>query len=60
MSQNREPTGRFEATILFSDIRGFTALFDERDPLEALSFANVVLGDTVEAANGTIDTFTDD
>lgn len=54
---------RVNASILFCDIRGFTALFDERDPSEALSFANSViskLADAVESAHGTIDKFTGD
>ena len=55
--------GRHTATILFCDIRGFTALFDQRDPLEALEFANSVLGvlgAVVEKCGGTIDKFTGD
>jgi adenylate cyclase len=57
------PTGRYDATVLFCDIRGFTALFDQRDPLEALGFANsvlAVLGDAVELSGGVIDKFTGD
>ena len=56
-------TGRFDATVLFCDIRGFTKLFDQRDPLEALEFANSVLGElgaVVEACGGTIDKFAGD
>ena len=56
-------TGRFEASILFCDIRGFTSLFDNKDPLEALEFANSVLGElgaVVEACGGSIDKFTGD
>jgi class 3 adenylate cyclase len=58
----REPASGF-ATVLFCDIRGFTSLFDERDPMEALGFANTVLavmGSIVEACGGTIDKFTGD
>ena len=56
-------TGRFDASVLFCDIRGFTSLFDQRDPLEALEFANSVLGElgsVVEACGGIIDKFTGD
>ncbi|RYZ69602.1 MAG: adenylate/guanylate cyclase domain-containing protein, partial [Proteobacteria bacterium] len=44
-------------------IRGFTALFDNRDPIEALTFANTVisrLANEVESCKGTIDKFTGD
>ena len=55
--------GKFECTILFFDIPGFTAIFDERDLLEAMAFANAVLGaigTVVEECNGDIDKFTGD
>lgn len=62
--ENEAPrAGRFPATVLFCDIRGFTTMFDQRDPLEALTFASSVLGalgDVVEANSGTIDKFTGD
>lgn len=32
-----------DGTILFCDIRNFTSLFDDRDPFEAVEFANTVL-----------------
>ncbi|WGL60113.1 adenylate/guanylate cyclase domain-containing protein [Pigmentibacter sp. JX0631] len=34
---------KFNATVLFCDIRKFTTLFDEKPPEEAFSFANYVL-----------------
>lgn len=55
--------GRYEATILFCDIRGFTSMFDSREPEEALRFANTVLSrlaSVVEDSHGTIDKFTGD
>ncbi len=55
--------GLYTATVLFCDIRGFTRLFDDREPGEALKFANAVLGElgsTIEACNGTLDKFTGD
>ena len=58
-----EKAVRIECTILFCDIRGFTALFDQRDPLEAMVFANAVLGTlgaVVEHCHGSIDKFTGD
>lgn len=36
---------RDEATILFLDIRGFSHMFDEHDPMEVLHFANSVLSE---------------
>lgn len=48
---------------MFCDIRGFTELFDQRDPIEAVQFANAVLGElgnVVEACGGTVDKFTGD
>lgn len=63
MYDTDRPSGRYYITALFCDIRGFTSLFDERDPLEALSFANSVLGElgrVVESCNGTIDKFLGD
>ncbi len=52
-----------DATILFCDIRNFTSLFDDKDPNEAVAFANSVLsvlGDTVEQHGGVVDRFTGD
>lgn len=52
-----------EGTILFCDIRNFTSLFDERDPIEAVQFANsvlAVLGEVVEEHGGVVDRFTGD
>lgn len=60
---SRRLPARHLATILFCDIRGFSSLFDERDPMEALDFANSVLselGMVVEACGGVIDKFTGD
>lgn len=57
------PAARYEATVLFCDIRGFTALFDNRDPIEAVTFANTVisrLAAEVESCRGEIDKFTGD
>jgi adenylate cyclase len=54
---------RHEATVLFCDIRGFSSLFDEKDPMDAIDFANTVLeklGLVVEACNGYLDKFTGD
>ncbi|WP_138431191.1 adenylate/guanylate cyclase domain-containing protein [Fodinibius saliphilus] len=54
---------KWEATILFCDIRNFTKLFDEEDPLEAVKFANSVLtelGEEVERQGGKVDRFTGD
>ncbi|WP_148898856.1 adenylate/guanylate cyclase domain-containing protein [Fodinibius salinus] len=54
---------KWEATILFCDIRNFTKLFDEEDPLEAVQFANSVLaelGEEVEKKGGKVDRFTGD
>lgn len=59
---NREAT-RSDATILFVDIRGFSQLFDQRDPMEVFYFANNVLsemGMVVEACGGVVDKFTGD
>lgn len=50
-------------TVLFCDIRNFTSLFDDKDPFEAVEFANsvlAVLGEVVEEKNGTVDRFTGD
>jgi adenylate cyclase len=52
-----------EGSIFFCDIRNFTYLFDEKDPFEAVEFANTVLavlGEEVEANGGTVDRFTGD
>lgn len=51
------------ATVLFLDIRGFSHMFDEHDPMEVLHFANSVLselGMVVEACGGVVDKFTGD
>ncbi|KAB8031012.1 adenylate/guanylate cyclase domain-containing protein [Fluviispira multicolorata] len=34
---------RIVASVLFCDIKNFTSLFDEKDPVEAFAFANYVL-----------------
>ena len=50
-------------TVLFCDIRNFTSLFDDKDPFEAVEFANTVLavlGEVVEENGGTVDRFTGD
>ena len=50
-------------TILFCDIRNFTHLFEEEDPLKAVAFANSVLaelGSVVERGGGAVDRFTGD
>ena len=50
-------------SILFCDIRNFTSLFDDRDPIDAVEFANsvlAVLGETIEDHNGVVDRFTGD
>lgn len=60
--QRRAP-GRYQATIMFLDIRGFSSLFDQHDPIEVLTFANTVLselGMVVEACGGVVDKFTGD
>ena len=52
-----------EGTVLFCDIRNFTHLFDNKDPFEAVDFANnvlAVLGEVVENNHGTVDRFTGD
>lgn len=59
----KRPPSRGEATIMFLDIRGFSSLFDQHDPLEVLQFANTVLselGMVVEASGGVVDKFTGD
>ncbi|MDZ7719152.1 MAG: adenylate/guanylate cyclase domain-containing protein [Balneolaceae bacterium] len=50
-------------TVLFCDIRNFTSLFDDRDPIEAAIFAKNVLakmGRVVEDNRGIVDQFTGD
>lgn len=62
-SLQRRPPARYNATIMFLDIRGFSLLFDQHDPIEVLSFANSVLselGMVVEACGGVVDKFTGD
>lgn len=52
-----------DATVMFCDIRNFTMLFEQIDPIEAVSFANevlAVLGTEVEKKNGVVDRFTGD
>lgn len=54
---------RGEATIMFVDIRGFSQLFDQRDPMDVFNFASNVLsemGMVVEASGGYVDKFTGD
>jgi len=51
------------ATVMFCDIRNFTVLFEKKDPIEAISFANevlAVLGKEVENNRGVVDRFTGD
>jgi len=51
------------ATVMFCDIRNFTMLFEKKDPIEAISFANevlAVLGKEVENNKGVVDRFTGD
>lgn len=46
------------ATILFCDIKNFTTLFDNKDPVEAFTFANYVLsslGEIILKYGGVID-----
>jgi adenylate cyclase len=50
-------------TVLFCDIRNFTHLFEEKDPLKSVTFANSVLaelGTVVERGGGAVDRFTGD
>lgn len=50
-------------TVLFCDIRNFTSLFDNVDPIEAATFAKKVLGTlgrVVEKNQGVVDQFTGD
>jgi class 3 adenylate cyclase len=57
------PAIRGDATIMFIDIRGFSQLFDQRDPMEVFHFANSVLseiGVVVEDCGGVVDKFTGD
>lgn len=51
------------ATVLFCDIRNFTSLFENRDPIDAVRFANevlAVLGNEIEKNGGIVDRFTGD
>ena len=60
---NAQNPEKKEGTILFCDIRNFTSLFDEKDPFEAVAFANnvlAVLGEVVEHNGGAVDRFTGD
>jgi len=60
---NAQNPEKKEGTILFCDIRNFTSLFDEKDPFEAVEFANnvlAVLGEVVEDNGGVVDRFTGD
>lgn len=59
----QDKTLKGDCSVLFCDIRNFTRLFEERDPVEAIKFANSVLsvlGDQVEEMGGTVDRFTGD
>lgn len=50
-------------TVLFCDIRNFTSLFDDVDPIDAATFAKNVLaelGRVVEENHGIVDQFTGD
>lgn len=50
-------------TVLFCDIRNFTSLFDNQDPIDAATFAKNVLaelGRVVEKNHGIVDQFTGD
>lgn len=61
MEQNE--TLKSDCSVLFCDIRNFTRMFEERDPVEAIQFANSVLsvlGDKVEEMGGYVDRFTGD
>lgn len=52
-----------DATVMFCDIRNFTVLFEKKDPIKAIAFANEVLavmGRDVENNNGVVDRFTGD
>lgn len=51
------------ATVLFCDIRNFVSLFENRDPIDAVRFANevlAVLGNEIEKNGGVVDRFTGD
>lgn len=61
--QHKYSAEKKEGTILFCDIRNFTTLFENVDPLKAIHFANDVLarlGEEIEAAGGVVDRFTGD
>lgn len=52
-----------DATVMFCDIRNFTILFENENPIKAISFANdvlAVLGKEVEKNRGVVDRFTGD
>lgn len=54
---------RIEATVLMCDMRGFTSLVDELNPMEAMELATSVLttlGNVVEECGGVIDKFMGD
>jgi class 3 adenylate cyclase len=54
---------RYEATVMFTDIRGFTAMSESLDPGEVFAFLNDYLGRMIEviaARNGIIDKFLGD
>lgn len=60
---NAQNPEKKEGSVFFCDVRNFTHLFDEKDPFEAVEFANTVLavlGEEVEANDGTVDRFTGD
>jgi len=52
-----------EASILFSDIRGFTAMVEEMEPVEAIRFINAYLSrmePAVQAEGGFVDSYVGD
>lgn len=54
---------RIEATVLMCDMRGFTTLVDQLNPMEAMQLATSVmttLGNVVEGSGGFIDKFMGD
>ena len=54
---------RLKASILFCDIKNFTTLFDDKDPIEAFAFANYVLttlSNIVLECGGVVDKFMGD
>ncbi len=52
-----------DATVLISDIRGFTSWAEQRNPIEVLAFLNIVQGtlaEIVRTHDGTVDKFMGD